>query len=505
MDRKIVQMLIEKQSFNKISKHLKVSKKRIRKVHEMAKESGYLSGATIPSYPEIIFEYPEIQSDRPVSDVDAELIAQIQWIKERREAGWHLITIWEELPIRVPKATFYRFIKRHHIEGDPEKSRCRVKVVSEIIHEPGEALILDWGKLYDIADPDTNKKRTVWFMAGIMGFSRYLMVRLVWDNKTGTTLNAIESMLNELGGVPKKIISDNPKCFTLEASNYEPLLNPALERFCDYYGIIPEMLPPRSPEKKGKVERVIPYVRRLAESYGNWHGIGPAQDHLNKKVELANERKHGTIKLRPIDIFLQQEKGQLKTLPKISFEQEEYHYGIIRKDGHVRFRGKYYSVNKEFIGKEVFIIGNSSVIKIYHKGKLLETHSRISSAFQSKSTKLHHLKPYERIIKDGEHYLKLAGNIGPNVTELVRSILLTGNGFVDTRKVWGILSLDKDYSREAIDLACKESLECDQLSYRSVMTFLNLKSKGKDEIPKSKNNKFVRKMDEYDRNIKLIQ
>lgn len=505
MDRKIVQLLLEGTSFNMISKQLKVSKKRVRKIHSMAEGSGYLSGTALPAYPEAIFTYPEAQRLGPVSEVDAELLVQLEWIKDRREAGWHLITIWEELPVQVPKASFYRFIKRHRVEDDPEKMRCRMKVTSEIIHEPGEALILDWGKLRDVIDPETGKKRTVWFLAGVMGFSRYMMVRLVWDNKTETTLNALESMFNELGGVPRKLTSDNPKCFALEASAYEPLLNPAFERFCEHYGTLPEMLPPRDPEKKGKIERMVPYVRRLCESYEEWQGMESAQEHLNKKTALANERKHGTTKLRPVDVFLQQEATVLRPLPEVSFEKEEYHHGKVRRDGHVRFRGKYYSVNEEFINKDAFIIGNSSVVKIYHKGELLETHPRITSSFQSKSTKPHHLRPHERIIGDGDQYLKRAEKLGPHVEELVRSILLSGNGFVDTRKIWGVLSLEKDHSKEAIDRACKEALECEQLSYRSVMTFLNLGPKEHKEIPKSKNNKFVREMDEYSNQLKLIQ
>ena len=505
MDRKIVQYLIDGKSFNKISKELNVSKKRVRKIYSMAEGLGYMDGTPLPPYPEAVFNYPETKRSGPVSDVDTELIKQLDWIKERREAGWHLITIWEELPVSVSKASFYRFIERHQIDEDQEKIRCRVKVTSEIIHAPGEALILDWGKLRDVVDPETGKKRTVWFLAGIMGFSRYMMVRLVWDNKTETTLKALESMFNELGGVPKKLISDNPKCFSIEASDYEPLLNPAFERFCEHYGTIPEILPPREPKKKGKVERIVPYVRRLSESYGDWQGMESAQKHLNGKVVLANERKHGTTKLRPVDVFLQQEASLLNSLPEISFEREEYHHGIVRKDGHVRFRGKYYSISEEFIDENVFIIGNQSVVKIYHKGKLLETHSRVTSSFQSKSTKTHHLKPHERIMGESGHYLQRAEEIGPHAKELVKEILLAGNGFVDTRKVWGILSLDKDYSNESLDKACKQALECGQLSYRTVMMFLNLTPKENKEIPKSKNNKFVWEMDEYNNQLKLIQ
>jgi transposase len=110
-------------------------------------------------------------------------------------------------------------------------------VVPEIVHSPGEALILDWGKLRDFIDPVTQKKKTVWAFVGTLGYSRFLMVRLVLSNSLETTIDAIESMLREMGGTPIKITSDNPKCFALEASQYEPLLNPGFELFAAHYGI----------------------------------------------------------------------------------------------------------------------------------------------------------------------------------------------------------------------------------------------------------------------------
>jgi transposase len=64
-------------------------------------------------------------------------------------------------------------------------------VIPEIVHQPGEALILDWGKLRDVVDPNTGKKRCLWAFVGVLGFSRYMMVRLVWSNETQVTLQAL--------------------------------------------------------------------------------------------------------------------------------------------------------------------------------------------------------------------------------------------------------------------------------------------------------------------------
>lgn len=403
VDRKIVELLIQKKSFNKVAKALKVGKPRIKKVHKMALGEGYLEGTPLPNYPKAIFDYKELQDPQgPVSDVDHTLLEHLDWIKDRREAGWHLVTIWEELPvdILINRSSFYRFIQRHKIDEDPEKSRCRIRVVPEIIHAPGESLILDWGKLCDVICPETQKKKTLWFLSGVMGHSRYLMTRLVWGNGVQETLDAIQSMFNELGGTPVKITSDNPKCFATVASKFEPVLNPAFERFCSHYNVIAELLPPRDPEKKEKVERIVPYVRRLYEAHGEFKSLQSSQQYIDKKMVLPNERKHGTTKLRPIDVFLQNEAQVLKGLPQTVYTLEEYHFEKVRKDGHVRFRNKYYSAGEDYIGEQVFIIGGRDVVEIFYKGNLLETHCRVKSAHQSKSTKKHHLKPHEQIMQD---------------------------------------------------------------------------------------------------------
>jgi hypothetical protein len=277
MDRKIVQALMAGDSFNQIAKTLHVGKRRIRAIHAKAKSLGYLNGKPLPPYPEAIFDYGENCRSGQKSEIEIFLESHIDWIKDRREAGWKSITVLEEIGQKkggdiVKSSTFYRFLNKHGL-GASERHRCRVKVVPEIISAPGEVLQLDWGKLLDYKDSKTGKKKTVWFLIGVMGFSRYISVRLVESFTTETTLENIESILQELGGAPKRIVSDNPKYFAQIASKYEPLLNPAFERFCDYYKILPELLPPRDPQKKGKFERAVPYIRRLFEAHGEWKSL----------------------------------------------------------------------------------------------------------------------------------------------------------------------------------------------------------------------------------------
>jgi transposase len=477
MDRKIVEMLRRGMGVNAIAQHLHVAKRRIRGVRGKAVEHGYLDAdgtpgsVALPAYPEALF--PDTVDGRRLrlSESHQVLEPHHDWIREHLQAGWHAVTVFEELPVEgVSRSSFYRFLERHQLNRLGESYR----VVPEIRHAPGEALLLDWGKLREVRDPVTGCKRPLWMLAGILGYSRYLMVRLVWTMDTVTTLRGIESMLRQIGGVPVKITTDNPKCMALEASKYEPLLNPAVERFAAHYGVLIECLPPADPQKKGKIERPLPYCRRLYEAHGDaWHGLEESQAYLDRKLILANERRHGTTLRRPKDLLAEEAKA-LKPLAALAYEIEQFHEGAVRQDGHVRFANKYYSVDEKYKGEFVVVLGDSRQVSIYHQGQLLEVHARITDPAQSKSTKPEHLKPWERAIEDDSVYRKRAAALGPHVEEMILRLLARGPVFIDTRKIWGILSLDKQYPAGRIDAACRRALELDSLSYRTVKGFLEL-------------------------------
>lgn len=521
MERKIVELLIEGKTGREVMRALGVGDRRIRKFRLMAEAYGYL-GATprvpLPAYPEAIFpDGPDGRANK-ASEANTLILARKPWIIERLEIGWHPITVFEELGIAVSRSSFYRFLHRHELYE--LSNNFRKRVVPEIIHRPGEALILDWGKLRDAVDPVTGKKRILWAFVGVLGYSRYMMVRLVWSNETKLTLTTIESMLREIGGVPGRVTSDNPKCFSLEASPYEAILNPAFERMAGHYGMRIECLPPADPEKKGKVERLMPYVRRLYEAHGTeWHGIEESQIYLDKKVILANERVHGSTRMKPIEQLVQIEVAALKALPALAYEPEDVSEATVRRDGHVRFDSKYYSLDEKLINEEVLILGSSTRVSIYHGGYLVETHDRISSSdpMRMKSTKSHHLKPWEREMENGSLYRQRAQKLGPDVDRFVLALLNQGQGFIDTRKIWGILSLDKKYTSNKINTACQQAMELGSLSYQMVKKLIKLlpgKSEQKPGTPfqpaathsshlSMTGNKFVRPMSVYEEQLKL--
>ena len=417
----------------------------------------------MPPYPEALFVFTDGRRTKQ-SETDGLLEDRREWIKERLELGWSRQTIFEELGLSVPRTNFYRYVdKQKFMTGPPCKN------VIELIHRPGECLQVDWGKLFDVIDPVTNKKKTV---------------------------------------------------FTRKADDYEPEINPAFERFASAYGFTIEALPPADPKKKGKVERMVPVKRRLFESFDiGTYTLERAQAHLDRKLSVTNERKHGTHGLRPIDVFINDEAAKLKTLPALRYEPETITTPTVRDDGYVLCDKKYYRVDPRLKKECATVIANSSLVSIYVCGRLIEVYPRITDPFRTKDCKPHYQESWEKTLQDHGHYLKSARAIGLDVERFVSVVLARGEGFVDTRIVWGILTLNKTYTDFDVNKACFGALELSQVNAKCVRQLLSLtavpKKKQPSEVAASnqsarmnhdemKGGKFARPMSDYRKHLNLV-
>lgn len=502
VERKIVEKLLQGVGANQICRELGVGKRRVKETRQRALAAGYLDGSTpIPAYPEALFPDPVDGRTQKESQGWKELTPHLEWIKERLESNWHAVTVYEELPVKVTRSCFYRFLAKHGLTK--ELPRQALRVVPEIVHAPGEALQVDWGHLWNAPSSDARKVK-IWVFVGVLGYSRVTTARVMTVCDQQHTLCALAEMYEAIGGVPKRTTSDNPKVFALKADRYEPVIHPIYERFANHYGTVIECLTPRTPQQKGKVERIIPYIRRLLEAFpGDRGDVAAIQAYLDRKLTLANERYHCATRERPCDRWRTEELPALKTLPALPYDVEHYHQGRIRRDGHVRFLGKYYSVSEEFINKEVVVIGNSRHVAIYHENRLIETHERVLDRTRTKSTKPHHRKPWEQVCDNHEGLTAQALKIGPCVAQMVEKILLKGDGFIDYRRIWGILSLVKTYPTDEIDAACEDALLHDSLSYAAVKSYLINASSARAleateaPLPKASPSRFQRDITEY--------
>ena len=102
-----------------------------------------------------------------------------------------------------------------------------------------------------------------------------------------------------------------------------------------------------------------------------------------------------------------------------------------------------------------------------------------------------------------------AEKLGPAVEAVVHHILKRGDGFIDFRRIWGILSLAKKYTPLEINTACVIAIAHDDISLRSIERFiLDRRAEellGEPPPQPRKTGKFERPLSEYSQILLNLQ
>ena len=108
----------------------------------------------------------------------------------------------------------------------------------------------------------TGEALKTWIFVMTLCWSRHQYAELVLDQTVGTWLGCHRRAFEWFGGVPQRVIIDNPKCAITRACNTDPTVQRAYAERAEGYGFKSSPCPPRDPQKKGIVEAVVKYVKR---------------------------------------------------------------------------------------------------------------------------------------------------------------------------------------------------------------------------------------------------
>lgn len=220
-----------------------------------------------------------------------------------------LSRISEARPNWLPATVLFMEIKKQGYTGGIstlrnylQKLKPSIKVRPLIRFEtsPGEQMQVDFANFQ-------YKKQKYYAFVAVLGYSRLAFVKFVKNQQEDTLIACHEEAFDYFGGVPKSILYDNMKTVILKRDVYgkgKHKLHANFYDFSKHYGFIPRVCRPYSPQTKGKVERLISYVRY---SYHNPFVAGRENitiDELNIDVmnwlnNIANNRVHSTTKEVP--------------------------------------------------------------------------------------------------------------------------------------------------------------------------------------------------------------
>ncbi len=324
---------------------------------------------------------------------------------------------------------------------------------------PGEQMQVDFGQGAWVVDEHGKKRRPHLFRA-VLSCSRKGYSEAVWDQKTETFIRCLENAFRHFGGVPITTTPDNLKAAVLYPDWYDPELNPKLAAFARYYQTVVLPTKPAVPRHKGRVERGVDFVQENALKGRTFASLAAENAFLAEwEKKVADTRIHGTTRQQVEAYFLAVEKPALQSLPASVFPSFTEGKRKVHLDGHVEFDKAYYSVPPEYLRREVWVRGESRLVRVYTlKMEPIAVHTRAEPG--RSASEAAHLHPLKRRIADrGVAYLlERCQDLGPCAGAWAQA-MYKHRGIEGVRVLQGLLGLARKQPADLLERAAGKALQ----------------------------------------------
>lgn len=339
--------------------------------------------------------------------------------------------------------------------------------------DPGDAAQVDFGAGPLIPHARTGEALKTWFFVMTLCWSRHQYAELVLDQSVATWLACHQRAFAWFGGVPQRVIIDNPKCAITRACSTDPTVQRAYAECAEGYHFRISPCPPRDPQKKGIVEAGVKYVKRSFMPLRDFRDLTDANRQLHDWVlGEAGTRIHGTTREQPLNRFASTEKALLQPLPDVLPELAVWAQVSAHSDAHVQYERALYSVPFRLIGQRLWLKATAGIVCVFQDHLLVATHPRAQLAGQ-RSTLNDHLPPEALAwsLAGPQHCLAVAERVGPHCRTVVER-LFADRVLDKLRAAQGLIRLAKTHGDARLEAACERALSFDDPRYRTIKTIL---------------------------------
>ena len=300
----------------------------------------------------------------------------LEWLKEHSDLSAAQIEDWllEEYPdFKVSSSTVRSYVKdlREQYAIPKRKNIRQYEAVPEV--EMGAQIQVDWGE----TKQKTRSKEEVksYFISFVLSHSRYKY--LEWLDRPFTTKDTIRSHENafrHFGGMPQEMVYDQDNLIAVSENSGDLLLTQNFQAYQQSLGFDVYLCRGQDPESKGKIEKVVGYVKSNFAKNRIYDGLDDWNEKSRAWLErTGNHKVHGTTKKRPDSVFLL-EKAHLKPVSSIKHKDVSFKNSItatVNKDNTIRFRRNRYSVPlgtyKTVGSNQVYLYEKEQELIILHK------------------------------------------------------------------------------------------------------------------------------------------
>lgn len=233
---------------------------------------------------------------------------------------------------------------------------------------PGNMLVIDWGEIGPL-----------FVFCAVMAWSRWRFVFFADNLRSDTTLTALAACFEELGGVPKTVLSDRMGC--LKGGTVAGVVVPTADyvRFATHYGFRPDFCEGHDPESKGIVENLVGYVKSDLMIPAELTVADLAAANAAGRVWMAevNDAVHSEIVAVPAERLVT-ERELLGPLPSLRAQIGKLVTRKVDRLSCIRFGSARYSVPIRHIGRQVEVRVIDGVVQVVLLGTVIAQHTVVS-------------------------------------------------------------------------------------------------------------------------------
>jgi transposase len=325
----------------------------------------------------------------------------------------------------------------------------------------GQEAQLDFGRMGRVTFMD-GTCRVLWALVLVLSRSRHMFVWPTFVQTTEAVVSGLEAAWRFFGGMPRTLVPDNMKAIVDRAGATEFALVMAFGDYVQARGLFVDPARVRRPQDKPRVENQVAYVRESWFSGETFADLDAARESAQRWCEnVAGTRIHGTTRRVPLEVFQAEERACLLPLPTAPYDVPHFANARVHPDHHVQVKQALYSVPTRYVGQDVTVRADRSLVKIYLRGELIKTHRRVGAGERSTDENDYPAGRSGYATRSLDDVLSRARAQGQHVGLYVERLLSGPLPWTRMRQAYVLLRLVEKFGAERVEAVCRSALAFD--------------------------------------------
>ncbi len=322
---------------------------------------------------------------------------------------------------------------------------------------PGEQAQADWAHFGQVRIGGATRRLSCFVLT--LSYSRALWVEFFLDQSIENLLLAHVHAFQDWGGIPRGILYDNMKSVVLERRGDAVHFHPRLLELCAHYHFAARPCRPGRGNEKGRVERVIHYLRHSFFAARTFAGLEDFNRQAVKwRDEIAHLRPWPAQDSRTVADAWAEEQPRLLPLPAHPFETDLLKPIRSDKTIYLRFDQNDYSIPPEAVGRQLTLAASPSVVRLLDGSQEIARHRRSYDRHARIDDPVHIAALLEQKRKAlGATATGRLEQIVPSIRDFLDAAFERGeSAAAQTRLLLGLL---EDYGAAELEAALREAIE----------------------------------------------